>query len=161
MKGYQYPIFYRKNTEGAKSDNAQRSADLIFSGLIRSSMGKHILLVAIGGGAGCVLRFLTSVLTSRYFSGSFPLATFIANVAGCFLIGVFSGLFITNDTMNVQLRLLLITGFCGGYTTFSTFSAENLALINNNNISVAIINIFASVIAGLIAVWLGITIAKN
>jgi fluoride exporter len=123
-------------------------------------MGRHIILVAVGGAAGCVLRFLTTVLTIRYFSGHFPLATYVANILGCFLIGLFSGLFMGSDTSNVQLRLLLITGFCGGYTTFSTFSAENLALMNNNNFSLALINIFASVIAGLIAVWLGLTVAK-
>ena len=123
-------------------------------------MGKHIILVAFGGAVGSVLRFLTSMLTAKYFSGSFPLATFIANIAGCFLIGIFSGLFMKTDPTNIQMRLLLITGFCGGYTTFSTFSAENLALINNNNAGLALINIFASVIAGLTAVWLGLAITK-
>lgn len=123
-------------------------------------MGRHIILVALGGAAGCVLRYLTTALTMKYFSGSFPLATYIANILGCFLIGIFGGIFMGSDTSNVQLRLLLITGFCGGYTTFSTFSAENLALMNNNNFSLALINIFASVVAGLIAVWLGLTVAK-
>src|SRR5687767_506351 len=123
-------------------------------------MVKHFLLVAAGGATGSMLRFLTSLITSKFFAGSFPLATFITNVLGCFLIGLFASIFAIDDAANQQWRLLLITGFCGGYTTFSTFSADNLALLNGNHAALAILNIAASVIVGIGAVWLGLAAGK-
>lgn len=122
-------------------------------------MVKQFLLVGLGGAAGSMLRYLTSILTARFFSGMFPLSTFITNVAGCFLIGILMGILIENNSSNHQLRLLLVTGFCGGYTTFSAFSYENLMLFNSNNGLLAIGYIFASVVLGMLAVWLGLNIA--
>ena len=119
-------------------------------------MVKQILLVGLGGAAGSILRYLTYLFTNRYFSGLFPIATFITNVAGCFIIGMLMGLLIENNAANLQLRLLLVTGFCGGYTTFSAFSYENILLLNSNHALIAIGYIFASVITGIVAVWLGL-----
>lgn len=121
-------------------------------------MVKHFLFVGIGGAAGSMLRYLTHLLTARYFTGMFPLATFIANIAGCFLIGILMSLLIENNAFNHQLRLLLVTGFCGGYTTFSAFSYENMILLSNNNSLLAIGYIIASILVGMLAVWLGLNV---
>ena len=123
-------------------------------------MIKQILLVGLGGGLGSVFRFLTSLLTAKYYSNAFPLATFTANILGCFLIGLLIGILGQNIQANNNLRLLLITGFCGGYTTFSTFASENFSLLQTNNYLTAILYIGTSIFAGLLAVWLGLTISK-
>lgn len=119
-------------------------------------MVRAVLLVALGGGIGSALRYLTSVLVSRYFSGSFPLATFLINLFGCFLIGLLMGYFLKSQAGNPQLRLLLVTGFCGGYTTFSAFAFENVNLMQQNNFAVAFGYIALSIAAGLAAVWVGL-----
>jgi CrcB protein len=118
-------------------------------------MIKQLILVGIGGAAGSMMRFAVSYATSKLFAGSFPAATFIVNITGCFLIGLFiAQLPVTNNAL--QWRMLLVTGFCGGYTTFSAFAYENLQLFNNNQSLVAVGYIFASVLLGIAAVWLGL-----
>lgn len=123
-------------------------------------MIKQILLVGLGGGLGSIFRFLTSLLTAKYYSNAFPLATFAANILGCFLIGLLIGILGQNIQTNQSLKLLLITGFCGGYTTFSAFASENISLLQTNNYLTTIIYITASILAGLFAVWLGLTLTK-
>lgn len=123
-------------------------------------MLKQILLVGLGGGMGSILRFLTSVVTQKYNPTLFPLATFAVNILGCFLIGLLIGLLGTSIQNDQNLRFLLITGFCGGYTTFSTFASENFNLLQNQYYGTAALYIGTSIIGGLIAVWLGLTIAK-
>jgi CrcB protein len=120
-------------------------------------MLKQLLLVGVGGAAGSMLRFLTSILTSRFYNGAFPLATLIINIVGCFLIGLVMAKFAGAE--NNQLRLLLVTGFCGGYTTFSAFSYENITLFNTGNALLAITYMAASIFGGILAVWLGTTAA--
>jgi CrcB protein len=122
-------------------------------------MIRTLVLIGLGGGFGSILRYLTSVLTGRYFHGSFPLATFIVNIAGCFLIGWLTAT-LSRQSANPDLKFLFITGFCGGYTTFSTFSAENLQLLQSGHSWTAILYIAASILAGLLAVWLGLLISK-
>jgi CrcB protein len=123
-------------------------------------MMRALLFVAIGGAAGSVLRYLTSVFTSRYFYGHFPLATFITNAIGCLLIGLLMGFFVKNNLLNSNLKWLLVTGFCGGYTTFSAFAFENLSLFQSQQYTTAFLYIAASIIIGLAAVWLGLTLTK-
>ncbi|MDL2296635.1 fluoride efflux transporter CrcB [Bacteroidales bacterium OttesenSCG-928-E04] len=118
-----------------------------------------MLCVGIGGGLGSMLRYLTSVFTSKFFPLMFPLATFIVNIVGCFLIGALIGLSGKNILVNNQLLLLLTVGFCGGYTTFSTFSAESLSLFSTGNSLMACAYIAGSVLLGLGAVWLGTWVA--
>lgn len=125
-------------------------------------MLKQLIFVGVGGGLGSIFRYLTSVYTAKYYAGTFPLATFLVNILGCFCIGFFAGLLDSHfPSLNSHLRLLLITGFCGGYTTFSTFAMENLSLLEYNHILTLCIYTIASIIIGIIAVWLGLTISST
>ena len=123
-------------------------------------MLKTILYIAIGGAVGSVLRFLTSLLISKYWSNNFPLATFIVNIIGCFLIGLFVGYLIKNQLEESNLKWLLVTGLCGGFTTFSAFGIENYNLLQNNNSLLAFGYIALSIILGLFAVWFGLFVTK-
>ncbi len=122
---------------------------------------KALLLVGLGGGLGSILRYLTSVFVSRQFPSAFPWGTFAVNFIGCLLAGIFIGMLERQQVINTDLKLLLITGFCGGYTTFSAFSAENLNLIQNGNTLTALLYITASILTGIIAVVGGLMITKS
>jgi CrcB protein len=123
-------------------------------------MIKTILYIAIGGAIGSILRYITSVLVSKFWSNHFPLATFIANILGCFLIGLFMGYLLKNQLEDSNLKWFLITGICGGFTTFSTFSMDNYLLMQNENAFLAFGNILLSITLGLFAVWMGLFITK-
>ena len=123
-------------------------------------MLKTILYIAIGGAIGSVFRFLTTVLVSKFWSNQFPLATFIINFIGCFLIGLFIGVLAKNNLADSNLKWFLVTGFCGGFTTFSAFGIENYNLFQNNNSLLAFGNIALSIILGLFAVWFGLFVSK-
>lgn len=120
-------------------------------------MIKELIVVGIGGAIGSILRFLTSKISVHFYNGIFPLPTFIVNLLGCFLIGILIAYF-SQHPANQQLRLLMITGFCGGFTTFSTFSSENLVLFQNGNIGVGALYLGLSVLGGVLAVWLGMRV---
>lgn len=119
-------------------------------------MIKQVILVGIGGAAGSILRFLTSEITTRYYGMTFPLATFIVNIVGCFCIGLFVNIIPVHN----NLRFLLIAGFCGGFTTFSTFARETFDLIEINQLPHAIVYTVLSCVVGVCAVWLGMYITK-
>ena len=123
-------------------------------------MLKTILYIAIGGAIGSVLRFLTTLLVSKYWSNNFPLATFIANVIGCFLIGLFVGYLTKNQLQESTLKWFLVTGLCGGFTTFSAFGMENYDLFQNNNSLLAFGYIALSISIGHFAVWFGLFVSK-
>jgi fluoride exporter len=123
-------------------------------------MFKTIIYIAIGGAIGSVLRYLTSVFVNKYWANQFPLATLITNVLGCLIIGFLIGILEKNNLANSNLKWLLVTGFCGGYTTFSTFGFENYSLFNSNNSLLAFGYIALSILLGLFAVWLGLFVSK-
>jgi CrcB protein len=123
-------------------------------------MLKAIVLVSIGGAFGSSLRYLTSFFMQKYFSQSFPWGTLIANILGCLIIGVLMGYFTKAQINNNDYRLLMITGFCGGYTTFSAFALENFSFWQHGNTSTAIIYTAISVIGGFFAVFSGYAISK-
>ena len=123
-------------------------------------MLKTILLVGIGGAIGSILRYLTHWLTSKYFQGTFPLSTFLVNVLGSLLIGLFIGYLGKYFPENYPLKFLLIVGFCGGFTTFSSFALENYNLLQNNHQITAYIYMASSIILTITAVGLGSYLSK-
>lgn len=123
-------------------------------------MFRTILLVGIGGGIGSAFRYLTSVVAGKYFPGSFSLATFLTNFIGCFLIGLLMGYFLKNHMEESPMRWFLVAGFCGGYTTFSAFAYENIALLQAQNYLTAFSYIILSVVVGLAAVWCGLVLSR-
>jgi|SRR5690606_2412675 len=118
-------------------------------------MLRTLILIGVGGAAGSVLRYLTTVLANRLFSSEFPIGTFAVNIVGCLLIGVLLGCAERHQFLNPSLRSLLVTGFCGGYTTFSAFASENVNLLQQGHTFTSVVYIAGSVVLGLFAVWLG------
>jgi CrcB protein len=114
------------------------------------------LLIALGGAAGSVFRYLLGGAIQRSSGSGFPIGTMAVNVSGCFLIGVLVRQFLNMQLSN-DLRALLIVGFCGGFTTFSTFSAETLALIEGGEYARATAYVLLSVILCLLATLAGMT----
>ncbi len=120
---------------------------------------KNLLLVFIGGGFGSVLRYLISKHFNSYESG-IPYGTFLANILGSLLIGVILGLALKQNTLSQNQTLLLATGFCGGFTTFSTFAYENHVFLKSGDFTSFIIYTIASFITGFLAVFLGMYLTK-
>lgn len=121
---------------------------------------KQLMLVFIGGGMGTVMRFLIGKIIP-YSGKGFPWSTFCANLVGCLLIGLLIGYFMRYSSENQSSLVLFATiGFCGGFTTFSTFAQENLAFIRSGDYSMLLIYSFISLSAGILMVYLGILIQK-
>lgn len=120
---------------------------------------KELLLVSIGSFFGGGLRFLVGKWLSQWLIMSFPWGTFAVNVVGCFLIGIFSSLSLGGH-LSPNLKLLLATGLCGGFTTFSTFMNENLTLANGSQMLTALLYTAASLLLGAVAVWGGYALAR-
>lgn len=118
-------------------------------------MTRAIILIGIGGGIGSILRYFTTVYVMKNISGLYPWGTFAVNILGCLLIGILLGFFERSALANPDLKFLFITGFCGGYTTFSTFATENVNLFQSGNTLTAFAYIAASVLVSLLAVWAG------
>lgn len=117
---------------------------------------KTLIFVGIGGAIGSILRYLTGIYFQKMDSGNFPLATFIANAIGCLLIGLFMGYLTKNNLVDSQLKWFLVTGFCGGFTTFSTFGFENIQLLQQQQYLLALTYTLVSVCVGITAVFLGL-----
>jgi CrcB protein len=124
-------------------------------------MIKQVLLVALGGGAGSALRYLASCWVGRHVSCAFPLGTLAVNVSGCLLIGLLAGLSARGGWPGEEARLLLVAGFCGGYTTFSAFSIESVSLLEGGHHLALAAYALSSVVAGAGAAWLGVLAARH
>ena len=121
---------------------------------------KSFLLVFLGGGLGSGLRYLVSIAMNQY-SKVLPNGTFIVNMLGCLLIGLILGYAQKENTLTSNQTLLLATGFCGGFTTFSAFANENLELIKNGELFNFSVYTICSVLVGILAVFIGFYYYKN
>jgi fluoride exporter len=119
------------------------------------------MLVGLGGFLGSVARYLTSVSIDQKLNSNFPYGTFSVNIAGAFILGLVYGWASQNQDGASTTRLFLITGFCGGFTTFSAFAFENFNLLTNRFSLISATYTISTIILGVIAVWIGILITKN
>lgn len=123
-------------------------------------MVKQVLLVFAGGGIGSVLRYLIGKYLNSADSG-IPYGTFAANVIGSLLIGIILGLAVKQNTLSENQILFLATGFCGGFTTFSTFAYENHLFLKSGDFTSFAVYTIASFIVGFLAVFGGIYLVKS
>jgi fluoride exporter len=121
---------------------------------------KYLLILA-GGGAGSLLRYLAGTAIMSRLGGRFPLGTLVINVTGSFAIGLLMTLFTERYQPHTNLRLLLVVGFLGGYTTFSSFEWETYATIQQGGFWIGLTNMVGSVAMGYAAVWLGALLARR
>lgn len=121
---------------------------------------KQLLLIGFGGFIGSIARFLVSKLNVSWHVMSIPMGTLVVNITGSLLIGFLAGIAAKSDVLSADLRLFLMVGVCGGFTTFSSFTNENMMLIQNGQTLTALIYISASVILGLVAVFLGYSLSN-
>jgi CrcB protein len=119
-----------------------------------------ILLVAAGGAVGSVARYLMASSIQSATGWQFPLGTVLVNILGCFLIGILYVLLVARPDPRNELRVLLMVGVMGGFTTFSSFSLETITLAMNGNYGSAVLNVVISVAACLLGTTLGITLAR-
>jgi len=118
------------------------------------------LLVMLGGGVVSLARYLAGTFITTRFASLFPLGTMIINITGSFLIGLLMTL-LTERLPHPNWRLLLVVGFLGGYTTFSSFEWETLSAVRGGGLWIGLINVVGSVALGYAAVWLGATLATR
>jgi fluoride exporter len=129
-------------------------------------MIKNILLVGLGGGLGSIMRYLCQRFMQQYYPHVFPWGTFIVNITGCLLIGIFWAMsFKSIDNNNpvaiaMEWKLFLMTGLCGGFTTFSAFTLESIGLIKEQKPGLFFLYTIGSVTLGLLATYAGMKIIK-
>lgn len=123
-------------------------------------MARNLLLVGLGGLLGSVVRYCLAAAMLRAIPTGFPAGTFAANILGCFLIGVFYGAGERFAWFSTEFRLFLTAGFCGGFTTFSSFSYENLKLLETGNYLTFALYAGGSVVLGIGATIAGIALMR-
>lgn len=120
-----------------------------------------LLAVTAGGGIGSLVRYLVGTAIAQRFGGRFPLGTFVINVTGSFLIGLLMTLLTERYVPHPNWRLLLVVGFLGGYTTFSSFEYETFQSVRGGGHWLALGYVLSSVVVGYAGVWLGVMAASR
>jgi CrcB protein len=120
-----------------------------------------LLYVALGSAIGGVSRYLLGGLIQRLLDTTFPAGTLLVNISGSFLLGAILRYAIDTPTLSPEVRALLTIGFCGGYTTFSTFSYETVALLEDGEWTRAGLYVGASVLLSLVGTFLGFAVARE
>lgn len=121
----------------------------------------HLLLVGLGGFVGSGLRFAVSNWVQRAYTYSqFPVGTLTVNVVGCLLIGYLGGIAEQRQALDANMRLFLLVGVLGGFTTFSTFAYESLSLAQDSQYFKTLLNVVLQVVIGFSAAWLGLIAAR-
>jgi CrcB protein len=123
-------------------------------------MIKTLLLVGAGGFLGSISRFLASRFMQNNYPSAFPFGTLFVNITGCFLLGLIYGISERSSLFNPGWKLFLTVGFCGGFTTFSTFANENLAMLRDGDFFHFLLYTGLSVFLGIAATFLGVLITK-
>ena len=120
----------------------------------------QLVWIFLAGGAGALLRFGLAGAVQARAGESFPWGTLAVNVAGCFAIGVLATAFEERSVLSPELRLALLVGLLGGFTTFSTFGLETWRLLEDAELGRALANVLASVVTGLLAVVVGVAVTR-
>lgn len=123
-------------------------------------MIKAMIIAGCGGFVGTCGRYLVGKWCSALFHGPFPFGTFMVNIIGCFLIGLFFGLLEKNNILTAGENALLITGFCGGFTTFSSFADDMWILASKGQWSPMLLYLVLSIVLGVLLVWAGRALIK-
>jgi CrcB protein len=121
---------------------------------------KQLLILGSGGFAGTILRYWVQLFFARHIPILFPIGTFVVNITGCLIIGLLYGLANRHDWLTADWRLFLITGFCGGYTTFSAFAFEGVSMLKQGHYWPFFLYTILSVAVGLLATLLGYAMTK-
>ncbi|MBP1677883.1 MAG: camphor resistance protein CrcB [Bacteroidetes bacterium] len=121
---------------------------------------KELLLVGFGGFIGSIARFLFSRLNLSWHFLSVPMGTLTVNVLGSLIIGFLVGLSMRSTLITNDIRLFLMVGFCGGFTTFSSFTSENLTLLQSGQVGIVLLYTGASIVLGFLSVYLGYVLSN-
>jgi fluoride exporter len=120
----------------------------------------QLILIFVGGGLGSISRFILGKSIQAQFLRTFPFGTLGVNVLASLILGILIGMFEAKTLVNPNYRTFIAIGFCGGFSTFSTFSNDTLQLIQNNRLPEALLNVLLNVVLCILATFGGLTLAK-